>query len=611
MRNAGSGWSCRAAEGAVSGDSFRLTLIIFLLRVLAVSLASFLSSQTPPANPFQHYATARDRLAAGDELQATAEFQLFLNEVVHSLATATSKAGHPTKALPLFEEAISLSPSDAELRMEYARALFAVTRFRDALQQAQEAARLAPDNPQASLLVGQISFQLRDYSAARAQFEAVFAKVPDFATGYLLGKSCLLLHDAPAAQRVFDTMLREFGDTDVNRIFLGRAYSQAGYAEEAAGEFQRALGKNPKVLGAHYQLALSYLRDDEAAGYDKAIPEFRAELALNPDDFFSHYMLGYIAAKQSRWDEAEKELVRATTLNPKHLEAQLALADTYNAIRRSKDAEGALRKALDIAGTVTSREIARAHYLLGRVLLAQPDKQDEAKRELAIAAEMQKHSGTVLTADARSMGAGSVLREEAAAEAPTEKPENEGEPPGPGSHAADQLRATIADAYNNLGAIAGNAHDFASAASYFRRARQWNPELPGLDHNLGMALFSSNQFKDAAPLLKNYVANHADDVAARAALGFSLFRNEDYAGVVAALQPIQEQMAQTPKLAFAYAASLARTGNYEEGVRRLKLLEVVNRTLPDIHYELSLAYQHMGRSEDAIREMQTYQKLKK
>lgn len=610
MRNAVSGWSCRADVGPVSVDRFRFAPILFLLAI-ATCLASFLTSQTTPANPFQHYATARDRLAAGDQQQATAEFQFFLTEVVHSLATATAKAGHPTKALPLFEEAVSLSPRDAALRMEYARALFGVTKFPDALQQAQEAARLAPDNRQASLLVGQISFQLRDYAGARAQFEAVFAKTPDLATGYLLGKSCLLLHDAPAARRVFDAMLRAFGDNDVNHIYLGRAYSQAGYAAEAAAEFQRALAMNPKVRGAHYQLALSYLRDDEAAGYDKAIPEFRAELALNPDDFFSHYMLGYIATKQSRWDEAEKELVRATTLNPKYLEAQLALADTYNATRRPREAETPLRKALEIAGGATGREIARAHYLLGRVLLAQPDKQDEGKRELAIAAEMQKHSGTVLTADARSMGAGSVLREEVSAEAPAERSESEAGTQGPESHAADQLRATIADAYNNLGAIAGNAHDFAAAATYFRRARQWNSEVPGLDYNLGMALFSSNQFRDAAPLLKGYLTSNADDVAARGALGFSLFRIEDYAGVVQALRLIQDQMGQTPKLAFVYAASLARTGAYDEGVRRLKLLEAANRTSPEIHYELSLAYQHMGRAEEAIREMQLYQKLKK
>jgi len=583
------------------------------LLVVALPLLSFAHPQAAQSesgsDPFQYYASASKHLAAGEEAQAAAAFRVFLREVLRTLATATAKTGHLDKALPLYEEAVSLAPSDVDLRMEYSRALFNVTKFLPAKEQAQEAVRLQPENPEALLLLGQVLYQLRDYAGASTQLQAAFAKSPDFGTGYLLGKAYLLQHDDTAARTVFDSMLRRWGDTDGNHIFIGRAYSQAGYEKEAESEFRRAMAINPRVRGAHYQLALSYLRGDEAAGYDKAIPELRAELELEPDDFSSHYMLGYIAVQQSRWDEAEKELVRATALHPKDLQALLALGDTYMATKRPKDAEVMLRQALAIAGNQTSREITRAHYLLGRILLAQPGHEEEGKKELALVAEMQKHSGTVLTADARAVGAGSVLREEA--EAPSANTEATPESSGPETHAADQLRATIADSYNNLGAIAGNEKDFAAAAFYFLMAHKWNPALPGLDRNLGMALFSSGQFREAAPLLKSYLAGNPDDVAARGAMGFSLFRIEDYTGVVEGLRPIQDQMGQTPKLAFVYAASLTRTGAYDEGVKRLKLLEATNRAWPEIHFELSLAYQHMGRAEDAIREMKAYQELKK
>src|SRR5262249_53154367 len=148
---------------------------------------------------------------------------------------------------------------------------------------------------------------------------------------------------------------------------------------------------------------------------------------------------------------------------PKDLGSLLALADTYSATNRPKEAEPILREALAIAGNQSNTEIARAHYLLGRILLTQPGHQDEAKHEMARVAEMQKHSGTVLTAEARSVGAGSLLRQEAFVE--TQPASGATQAEGPESHAADDLRATIADAYNNLGAIAGNAHDFAAAAN--------------------------------------------------------------------------------------------------------------------------------------------------
>lgn len=566
-------------------------------------------SQNPTSAPFSHYAAGGKHLAAGDEEQAAVEFKLFLTDVVHTLASATAATGHFEKAEPLFEEALSLSPGDVHLRMEYSRVLFNRSKFPQAKQQAQEAVRLDPENLEAILLLGQVLYQLREYANARAQLEIVFRKEPNFAVGYLLGKADLFLHDEKTARPLFDSMLQLWGDTDASHIFLGRAYSQAGYQAQAVTEFHRAMEINPKAHGAHYQLGLSYLREDEAAGYDRAIPEFRAELAMNPDDFPSHYMLGYIAVKQANWNEAEPELLRAVALRPNNQASLLALAETYSATNRPQEASGILRRLLSAAGSQTSQEVARAHYLLGRILLAQPGKQEEAKRELALVAEIQKHSGTVLTADARAAGADSLLREEAfvaGQPAPSAT-----QPTGPESHAADDLRATIADAYNNLGAIAGNAHDFAAAANDFQRARQWNPALPGLDHNLGMALFYSNQFREAAPPLKAYLDANPADVAARAALGFSLFRLEDYAGVVAGLKSMQDQMGQTPKLAFVYAASLARSGEYDEGIRRLQLLETTAPNSAEIHYELSIAYQHLGKRDDAEREMKLYEDLKK
>jgi len=589
--------------------SGRTLVHIGLTSLIAVSSFCFaLQEQNPPLNPFPHYASGQQHLAAGEEQQAAAEFKLFLAQVVTSLASATAQTGHLDKAEPLFDEAVSLSPSDVNLRMEYSRLLFNRAKLLPAKEQAQEAVRLDPQSAQAILLLGQVLFQLRDYAEAKKQLEVAFAKNPEFSTGYLLGKADLILHDERAARAVFSAMLRQWGDTAVNHIFLGRAYSQAGYTDLAATEFRRALELDPKSLGAHYQLALSYLREDEAAGYEKAIPEFQAELALNTDDFSSHYMLGYIATKQSRWNDAERELLRAIALHPKDMASLLALAETYTATNRPNDAEPILRQVLAVAGNQSNTEIARAHYLLGRILLSQPGHQDEAKKEMALVAEMQKHSGTVLTADARSVSAGSLLRQEAFVE---NQPAEPTPPVQPESHEADNLRATIADAYNNLGAIAGNARDFASAASNFRRARQWNPSLPGLDHNLGMALFYSNQFREATAPLKSYVDSNPNDVGARGALGFTLFRTEDYAGVVTYLKPMQEQMAQTPKLAFVYAASLARTGAYDEAIPRLQAIEAASPNSADIHLELSQAYQRAGQAEDAAREMKLYEQLKK
>jgi tetratricopeptide (TPR) repeat protein len=602
---------CVPLSGIVPRTFLWLAFAVLCLAFLSKLRAQEPPVQGPPANPFDHYTTAKTLLAKGEEGQASAEFQTFLIEVLHQLATAAAEAGNFAKASPWFEEALILTPKDADLRMEYARTAFQGVRLPEARRLAEEAVRLEPDNPQTRLLLGQVLYQLHDLVAARSQLETVFAKNPDFGTGYLLGKTDLLLHEDKAARALFDTMLRQWGDTPINHIFLGRAYSQSGYKVEAAAEFQQALTMDPHVRGAHYQLGLSYLRDDEAAEYDQAIPQFRAELDLDPNDFPSHSMLGSIAVKQSRWSDAEKELLRATALNPNDVPSLLALADTYLATNRPEDAGSTLRKVVALAGARTDQDIARAHYLLGRLLLRQSGHLDEAKQEFALVADMQKASGSVLTADSRAAGSGSVLREEQAVQpvqpaatqpASAQPPKDESVPVlSQVGQAADRFRSTIADAYNNLGAIAGNAHDFPSAANYFRRARQWDASLPGLEHNLGMAFFYTARYREAAPLLRTYIETNPADRGGRAALAFSQFNNEDFSAVVETVRPIQDSLDKTPKLAFVYAASLARTGA-AGGIDRLQALEAANPSAADIHHELALAYQRAGRSIDAERE---------
>ena len=122
-------------------NGWRLCWLSSLL--LALSTFSFaLQEKDSTENPFPHYAAAQLHLAAGEEQQASIEFKLFLTGVLHSLASATAQTGHFDKAEPLFEEAVSLSPADVNLRMEYSRVLFNLAKFMQAKEQAQEAVRL-------------------------------------------------------------------------------------------------------------------------------------------------------------------------------------------------------------------------------------------------------------------------------------------------------------------------------------------------------------------------------------------------------------------------------------------------------------------------------------
>ena len=60
--------------------------------------------------------------------------------------------------------------------------------------------------------------------------------------------------------------------------------------------------------------------------------------------------------------------------------------------------------------------------------------------------------------------------------------------------------------------------DFIAALHFFEDAESWNPELDGIDRNLGMAAFQTGRYEQAAKSLGQYVSVHSDDQAASAAL---------------------------------------------------------------------------------------------
>jgi tetratricopeptide (TPR) repeat protein len=298
------------------------------------------------------------------------------------------------------------------------------------------------------------------------------------------------------------------------------------YPEQAVEDFHKAMARDNHAVDAHYYLALAYLRHDESAGYGKAVPEFESELKINPNDSRSHYMLGYIALKQSRYAEAETELSQATGLQPQDLNMLVSLAEVYIAQDRSTEAEVMLRKEISLAQSASDqRRNGRAHYLLGR-LLVKAGKREEAKQEMAIAAQQEDTRGMSSgpATEARVIGSSSLAQKEApdrsersaAHAAPEERQQLE--------QFKAQMTPAIAEAYNNLGALAAGNRRFPEAVGWFEEASAWNPQLEGLDRNLGMAAFYAQEWDKAESSLQRYVLSHAGDTVARHALEETLKR---------------------------------------------------------------------------------------
>ena len=95
---------------------------------------------------------------------------------------------------------------------------------------------------------------------------------------------------------------------------------------------RKALQMEPTVRGAHTSLGILALQQDNL---DKAENEFKAELALHPNDQSALAELGEIRYHQARWADAANLLSKSKTTVPSLL---FILCDSYFHLGNVKDA---------------------------------------------------------------------------------------------------------------------------------------------------------------------------------------------------------------------------------------------------------------------------------
>lgn len=583
---------------------FFATILVISHTCLHAAFGQIASRNPAPKSLLEHYDLAQSAQTAGDLHRAEFEYKLFLADALHRLANGRANAKDFAQALPWYEEALRLAPHDATLCLDYAGATLASG---DALK-AKRLAGLAMDNDpgsaKAHLMLGQVLLRLKENQDAKTQLEAAVALDPNFENGYALATADLELHDDQGAAKIFDEMLAGFGDTAAIRMQIGRAYALSGFPDQAIPQFRKALAKDNYLPGAHYSLGAAYMQSMEEANYPAAVVEFQKELRINPDDFLSHLEMGYIARNRHDMAEAEKQLTRATALNPTYPNSYLYLGQLYSEMERWKEAEAALQKAILLTRDDSDNhyQIQSAHYLLGRILL-QSGEEKGAKKEMQIAQTLQKLS--------------SLEKQGKAVERSTvdAQPEQNGEKESSRSlttpdqqslkivqSVEEEMAPVIADSYNNLGAIAAQNGDFPSALDSFGKASVWNPALEGLDFNWGKAAFTAKRYDQAILSLSRHLTSHPDDKWAREALGTSYYVLNNYDEAVRVWQPVEEQLISTPQLAYAYAVCTVKAGDYTKGVRLLENLKKADGQVAAIHIALGDAYANHRNFEEASAE---------
>jgi tetratricopeptide (TPR) repeat protein len=548
----------------------------------------------------RHYDAAFRLQAAGRTAEADAEHKLFLAAALSRVANGRANIGEYAQAVHFYEDAIQYAPTDFTLHLEYAEAALDASDPAKSKLLAQQAVTLLPPSASAKrarglYVLARALWATGDRKQSLELYHAAAAMDPSFDNIYAVGTTYLSLANKAEANKIFAQLLVKFGDTATVRMQLGRAYALGADYPEALAEFKKALAKNPRLPGLHYDLGAATMQGAGEAGYAEAEAEFRKELALQPNDTYCYPQLARIALARHDYKQAKADLTRADELAPDNPDTALKWAQLYTETNRPAQTQDALRRAIAETPNPSHNhfEIERAHYQLGRLLI-QDGNLAEGKREVQISQQLLAQSS--LQDESSLSGKPNV--QAPLARTHLARPEEAAEV----KRFEIEIGPAIASSYDNLGVHAAIAQDFSLAARCFAHAAQFNPALPGIDAKWAQAAFQAQDYAAALEPLGREAQAHPNDPALRVMLGVSQYKAQDYLHALETLRPLESHLDLFPILPLAYADSMARAGDFAQGLSRLQ--EIV-RTAPEnapAHHALAEAYRKNGQSQEAQHE---------
>jgi predicted Zn-dependent protease len=159
-----------------------------------------------------------------------------------------------------------------------------------------------------------------------------------------------------------------------------------GNMDQAIRQYRAALGQNAKLPQMHYRIGQLLLRKGDADADEKAMDEFRAELAINPQSATSALAMAEIERHQGKLTEAMTQYNEALKLEPGLPEARVGLAQTLLAEHQVDASQSQLRALIS-----EYPENAQAHYAM---MLAYREQGDlpGANREMESFRRLQQGS---------------------------------------------------------------------------------------------------------------------------------------------------------------------------------------------------------------------------
>jgi tetratricopeptide (TPR) repeat protein len=622
-----------AVMGARLWLSFRVNVLLLLCATWSAqavgqvdtanaSSRSKIASQTGQKSPTAKKRTGRPKAAAsegpaellqkrfdaaqaaerdGDFIRAESEYREVLGLTLEQLGNAYRTLGDWEKAQSAYQGATEASANSDSALLGLAVVYLREGEFQKGVDTVRMLLSQKPMHAQARQLLGKLYFSMNRFDAAELELlEAQRLAPDDSETAVTLAFTYLRQKQLAKAQKIFAALLQQHGESPQIHIMFGAAYRETEYVNEAVTEFKRAVALNAGYPRLHYYMALAYLSQEGSHAIPQALAELADEIRRHPNEYSAYYLAGLIYVQQRELEKAVPYLEKAASLEPTNPDALLYLGQTLYLLQQTDRAVSLLQKSVELTKDPSRNQyqIAKAHYLLGQFFNRQ-GKVEQAKQQIALAEEYRSKAAVqdqerLQIYLGSGMGGGDELKSAVnnmegraviiAPEPPT--PERRAEL----EKAAKFFSDVAAKAYNQLGLLRAREADFKRAAQLLAQAALWEPGLPDLQFNLGLAQFKIQNYADAVAPLETALARQPARQDIRMLLGLSCFFHENYRRAAETLVPLWQSGNEDPQVAYALGLSLVHAGDRQRGMDVLRVLLEKYPQAADAHMAMGQAY---------------------
>lgn len=502
-----------------------------------------------------------------------------------------------------FKKAAELAPVRSIERLKYAAFTSDAGELDETRRIASEMTKQAPDYLPGWSLLAELALKDKKYDEALALLENVFSRDAENVDGRRTQSNVLLAKgDAKKAVAVMEQLDKTYPDVPLLKYQLAQAYvrdhnmSQAtlaldqavsispnyedavlllgqinvatGHGEKVIEPLNRLLQRKPNLKSAALVLAAAYGARDRL---NDAIAVLENQAKLAPNDPQLQIALGLTYTQAKRYDEARQAFEKAAQLAPGNLWPVDQLVDLDLLDKRFDAARQRIRRQFE-----KTPDSATAHYFEGKILAA------EGKWE---AAQVELHKTIEL--DPNLVAAYDLLVQSYLATNKVPQAINELQAQLAKAPNNAQVLLTMAllyertqnfpqarDAYEKLLAISPNylpalnnlafldaehLNDLDKALELARKARDLQPQDPGIADTLGWVLYKRGEYQQALPILQESAEKAPDTPEIQFHLGMTAY-----------------MMGQTDlaRVALKKAAGAAKDfPGKDESKRRLALLE--------------------------------------